>query len=198
VSETFGNPSAQLEAIKKFKHGLYDNYFGYRFLEELRNHVQHCGLPVQMIRFGERLAERKEGDQIEFTITPKFTLDYLEGGDKFKKSILEEVKSRGGKIDLRKPTREYISCLVRLHGELRKTFSEIVSNSRSFYFEAVKEYSLIGGFALQFPRLQCVDDSGAVKEQIDLITDFLNVYDTLHKRNSNVKDITMSFASNAL
>jgi hypothetical protein len=52
---------------------------------------------------------------------------------------------------------------------------------------------------VEFPKLQYVDDAGVVINQIDLITDFLEVYDTLYRRNSNVTHIvTTAFASNAL
>jgi hypothetical protein len=45
LSKIFGNPSDELQTIKQFKAKLYDNCFGYRFLEALRNHVQHCDFP---------------------------------------------------------------------------------------------------------------------------------------------------------
>jgi hypothetical protein len=81
------------------------------------------------------------GKQTQYSIVPQTTLDNLAANEVFKQSILNEIKSRGEKIDLRPPIREYISCLVRIHAELRKIFSEIFNRSRSIYSEAVKEYS---------------------------------------------------------
>lgn len=201
LSKTFGNPSPELEAIKKFKNSLYDTYFGYRFLEALRNHVQHCGLPVRIIRYSSESVETKKGEQIQFSIIPQASLDDLSANQDFKKSILNEIKSRGDIgdiIDLRPPVREFVSCLIRLHKELCSVFGDVVNCARSFYAEAVKEYSVIDGHLVQFPKLRCTDESGFVNDNIDLITDFLEVYDILHRRNSNMTDITKSCASNAL
>ena len=48
------------------------------------------------------------------------------------------------------------------------------------------------------PVEQVVDGQCELPVRVELITDFLNEYDALKKRNSNVTDITRSFASNAL
>jgi len=110
--------------------------------------------------------------------------------------MLDEIKALGGQIDLRLPIREYVSCLVKLHQEVRKVFSKIIIESREFYSKAVKEYSAIGGQAIQHPRLECCKDSGEVDERVDLITDFLNRYDILHRQNSQARNISKSFVSN--
>ena len=51
ISEIFGNTSQQLADVKAIKNELYDSCFGYRFMEVLRNHVQHSGLPVHIIDY---------------------------------------------------------------------------------------------------------------------------------------------------
>jgi len=197
ISNVFGSKSNELEHIKKFKNSLYDKHFGYRFLEELRNHVQHCALPVQMITYREVL-EHEKNNHVRYSIVPRMTLDDFEGLGRFKPRILEEVKLLGGKIDLRQPTREYISCLVVLHKELRKTFTSVVSSSRTYYLDAVKHYTTTGIYQLEHPRLKRIDDNGTVIEQIDLITRDFEIHDALHKRISNVTDISKSFASSEL
>lgn len=198
VSKTFGEHSAELEAVKKFKNSLYDTCFGYRFLEALRNHVQHCGLPVQIIAYNSKFVEQNQKRGTQFSVAPHVALDVLEDNEGFKKSVLDEAKSHGKQIDLRLSTREYISCIVRLHDELRKVFSKKISDARDYYSIAVQEYSVINGHSVQFPKLQSCEDSGVVRENVELITEFFEVYDNLNRRNSNVRDISRFFVSNAI
>ena len=190
--------SSELETVRKFKSTLYNECFGYRFLEALRNHVQHCSLPIQIITFNSGFIDKDPKNHVQFSVAPQATYETLAADAEFKKAILEELKSFGGKIDLRLPIREYVSCVVQLHGEVRKVLSKIVDESRSFYLAAVKEYSVIGGQPVKFPKLQSKEDNGAPLETIHLISDFLNHYDSLHKRNSNLRDISKSFVSNAI
>ena len=196
VSEIFGNPSQELEGIKKSKGEMYDSYFGYRFLEVLRNHVQHCALPVEIISFHSGLVDQDLNGNVQFSVIPRTTLDNLAANKDFKKSILDEIKALGGQIDLRLPIREYVSCLVKLHQEVRKVFSKIIIESREFYSKAVEEYSTIGGQVVQHPRLECCKDSGEVDERVELIINFLNRYDILHRQNSQARNISKSFVSN--
>jgi hypothetical protein len=139
ISAIFGSASSELEAIKKFKNGLYDKYFGYRFLEALRNHAQHCGLPVQMITFNSGFVDGDRKKHIQFSVIPQTMFDELAANKNFKKSILDEIKSLGDKVDLRPLIREYISCIIQLHGEVRNIFSKVISNSRELYSKAVEE-----------------------------------------------------------
>jgi hypothetical protein len=197
ISGIFGNPSEQLEHVKTFKSSLYDKYFGYRFFEAMRNHVQHCALPVQMITYSENRDPQGQ-DYYKITIAPKMTLDDFEGVDSFKKSILEDVKSKGGKIDLRHPAREYLSCLVLLHKELRAMLEPAFEPARKLYMEAVIQYSNAGDYRLEHVHLQRFNSDGAVHEQVDLITEFIDSYDDLYKLNSSIPDILKASVSNAI
>jgi hypothetical protein len=198
VSTAFGNPSKELDSIKQFKNSLYDRHFGYRFLEELRNYVQHCAMPVQMIRYESDLAGDSK-NYVRFSIKPKMAIDQMESPEKLKRTIFEEVKSRGGLIDLRQPVREYVSCLILLHGELRKIFADKFRESRNYYMEAVNQYSKIRGNDLRYTHLEAIDEHGVTTERIDLIVKFLEDYDLLYRSNSSVApDVAKAFVSNAL
>jgi hypothetical protein len=197
VSMAFGKPSPELERVKKFKNDLYDTHFGYRFCEELRNHAQHCALPVQMISYQQSRAGKTQ-DQVQITIAPRMNTTDLDSAERFKKSILEEIKSQGGKIELRQPIRDYIFCLTLLHNELRTVFGSKLTQARRTYSEAVKKFSTMGGFSVEHPRLEALNENAKVDDRVDLITDFLDKLDELHKRNSSVFDISKTFVSNAI
>jgi hypothetical protein len=45
IKHDFGKDSMQIKAFKNATHLEYDNIFAYRFIYELRNYIQHCGMP---------------------------------------------------------------------------------------------------------------------------------------------------------
>ena len=199
LSDIFGKDSSELDAIKKIKNELYDNCFGYRFLEALRNHVQHCGLPVQIVTFHSGLVDGDLKSDIQFSVIPYTSLDTLAADKDFKKGILDEIKSIGEKIDLRRPIREYVSCIVRLHREVQKVFSKVITDSKEFYSKAIEKYSTIDGHTVQHPKLICCKDSEEVEEEVHLISHFLDRYDVLNRQNLNVgNNISKSFVSNVI
>lgn len=198
LSNIFGNTSGELQAVKQFKSKLYDTHFGYRFLEALRNHVQHCDLPVETITYNTKLVDRERAPQVQFSIIPKASLEALAQNNDFKKSILKELEAGPEQIDLRPHVREYISCLASLHKEIEKVFSPIVVKSRNYYQETIKEYSTMDGKTVQHPKFVLCDDAGVNKKSVELYDKFLEIYDTLKTRNASVKDLSKSFASNAV
>ena len=151
-----------------------------------------------MITFNSGLVDGDPQKHVQFSVIPQTMFDELAANKNFKKSILDGIKSLGDKVDLRPLIREYIACIVQLHGEVRNIFSKIISNSRQVYSKAVDEYKTIDSHAVKFPKLQCCKDSGEVDEKVELILDFLNSYDILHRRNSSLRNIAISFVSNAI
>ncbi len=102
LSTMFGKTSDQLESVKKFKGTLYDKHLGYRLLEALRNHVQHCGLPVHSISYKQsRVETRKKHVFDQVSVEPRLDFNELASNHGFKVSVLEEIKQLGEKIDLR-------------------------------------------------------------------------------------------------
>lgn len=77
-------------------------------------------------------------------------------------------------------------------------YSKIIKDSRELYSKAVREYSAINEQAVRYPKLECRKDSGEVEEAVHLILDFLERYDILHRQNSEVRNFSKSFVSNAI
>jgi hypothetical protein len=202
ISEAFGSNSMELQRIRDIKSKLYDEHLGYRFLEVLRNHVQHCSLAVRTISFRSGVVERHPKSNapfsIQFSVAPLASFESLVSNKDFKKSILDEIKSHGEEIDLRPHVRAYVSCIVKLHGEVRKAFLESVNEAKAFYSSALEKYSVINGNKTRHPRLEQTDERENVVETVHLFPEILTDYETLHHRNSRLTDVTKSFASNAI
>jgi hypothetical protein len=54
----YGKTSPELSRFKKACSDAYDSSFSYRFTSKLRNYAQHCGLPIQEVRFESQLTDR--------------------------------------------------------------------------------------------------------------------------------------------
>lgn len=82
----FGEDSETVRKIEEFKSQQYDQCFGYRVMEALRNYVQHRGFPIGSVIINRRSVESKSGNRILFSLTPNMHPEDLEEDKKFKKS----------------------------------------------------------------------------------------------------------------
>jgi hypothetical protein len=197
ISALFGKASPELAGVKAFKRCLYEGHWGYRLMEAMRNHVQHSGLIVHSIGFPKSQTAGKGVDYTEFTICPQALVQKLSEDADFKKSVLGELESKGKKIDLRGPVREYLSCFVELHDKLREVIQERMTQARAMYEAAVKEFQDIEGKKVQFVSLLEAHDDDRKSEDVDLVTDFLEYYDTLREKNQVNRNIERATASNS-
>jgi len=197
ISTLFGNPSNELDTIKKFKNSLYDQHFGYRLMEALRNHVQHSGLPVRIISYGSSRSTGKGPDYTEFVVRPKADIKELRENPSFKHAILEELPTGEKEIDLRGPVREYMACFCELHDKLRETIKVVADSARHSYQAAVTEFSTLNGQNVRFPSLAELHDDDRKNGEVVLTTVFLDYLDKLQKRNSVNKLLQRSTASNS-
>jgi hypothetical protein len=201
LSRLFGNPSKELEAIKLFKNKEYDNHWGYRLMEALRNHVQHAGLIVHGITHNYHAIRSESGREVnvsavECSVIPHSTVEILAENREFKKSVLEELKPKGKDIDLRMPTREYVFCLISIHFEIRKLIESRVADARKAYESAIAEFSTHEGQQVNYPTLELLDEKGTRAREIPLVTEFLEAYDLLIKKNNKFENLPRNFASN--
>lgn len=196
ISSLFGNPSDELSGVKSFKNSLYDDHWGYRFIEALRNHVQHSGLPVHTISYNKSRIPGAEQDYWQFTIIPQASVKNLAEDSAFKKSILTELMEKGEKIDLRPAVREYVECFGKLHKHLREKIHGKLTADRSIYEKAIDEFSTIEGKTVKFPRMIKENEDETSSEEVALVTEFLDHLDSFRKRNLTNRNLARSFAAN--
>lgn len=196
ISSLFGNPSDKLESVKEFKTNLYDEHWGYRFMEALRNHVQHSGLPVHVIGHNRQRVEG-DGDPYEqFTVSPRARVATLRENKSFKKTVLNEMEDMGDEIDLRGPARQYVECFCKLHEFLRGTIAGKLGSDRSTFETAIAEFATIGGEEVRYPSFRVTNDDGSTVEDVALVERFLNYLDSFHLRNLINKNLAHSSAGN--
>jgi hypothetical protein len=69
---------ADPEPIRKLTNELYDSHFEYRFMEALRNHVQHVGLAVHGVNMGSKWLPTGQREHLEFSVSPYTSRSSLE------------------------------------------------------------------------------------------------------------------------
>jgi len=196
LSHLFGKNSSELAAASKRTHEAYDDIFGYRFMEELRNYVQHRGLLVHSITYWTSLVTQDAKDSLQFTIAPTVELASLEGDGKFKPSILEEAKSLGKTIDLRQTVREYVAAIWSLHMALRTVIDQTFADRFALYRSIVGKYQQHNGAKVHFSKAVVLGEQAQHLREVALVDHLLPYYDMLCRKNQTVANLTGSYASN--
>lgn len=121
--------------VKRAMSGEYDQWFEYRFMEALRNHVQHSGSAVHSLTVGGGWDKAREHRQFALEI---MTLRrHLEEDGSFKKITLKECPP---KVDLLVATRRYVESLSLVHDVARQVTKIPVENARIMFADAISKY----------------------------------------------------------
>lgn len=111
----------------------YDNTIAYRFLCELRNHVQHRALAIH----GSRGSGKKHS-WLERTSLQCHKARIEEDQGKFKQRVLDELPEQ---IDVLEMFREYMGAVSQVHVVLRKSIEPFWVKARSDIQEAMVEFA---------------------------------------------------------
>lgn len=173
------------EARSDFKQRTRDHYdatFGYRFLETLRNHVQHCGLAVHRLSLNNKWIGEGDNQMLELSIQPFTEKRYLITDGSFKKKILNEMPEQ---VVLTLVIRDYLQCIGDLHKFVRSHVAERVMKARQTIEGHLSEYSKeINGSIIGITAFRT--DSQGRKDSVPLLLDWDDVRIKLIARNSGM------------
>lgn len=184
VKECIPHNDAAKTLVKSILAKEYDENYEYRFMEELRNSVQHCGLPVQWTYSGAEWTDLgkdgiSENSMLEYSFEFAAKKSSLEEDVKFKRKVLNESPDE---IDLKLTTRCYIESISKAHDAIRELIQKSVQKSRQKLEDAHSQYSkvytesLLGLSAYKIDGQRCI-------ETVLLMLDWDNVRVMLQKRN---------------
>jgi hypothetical protein len=190
---------AQIRIIKEFN---YDNCLSYRFIENMRNFVQHRGLPIQSILFNHEMIGKTEDFQILRSIVPYFIVSELSADKKFKKSILREMKDHYGsnEIDARPIIREYVECIWKIQTKIR----DLLRNDSDKWLEIYNFASdrIRIEFHVDIPATNCSmvrkSDTLRVIEMKSLFKDYVDRKNSLQKKNYDLRNLNKKFVTNSV
>lgn len=161
----------------------YDEHFEYRFMEALRNHVQHYGLAVHSLSLPSKWIGEGENSELINKLKIYSTKETLSQNKDFKKVVFNEMPS---KVELVKAIRIYVGCFSNVHSRVRELVQVNVLSSRSDIEGAISRYkdaskgNAIGTYAYMVE----VDDPAATPmDKYPLLLDWDDVRLNLNKKN---------------
>lgn len=181
------------ELLKRFSLE-YDKAFEYRFMEALRNHVQHSGSAVHSLTIGsEWKPAHKTGNRFHSLGVYTFKR-FLEIDKSFKKSILSECPEE---IDFLASTRIYLSALSEIHGYARESIKYTIDKAQKTFENAIQRYeSSTGASALALAAYTA--NSSNNKNPVSILLDWEKVRQKQMMRNRILKNLGLSVVSSAI
>jgi hypothetical protein len=170
----------------------YDASFEYRFMEALRNHVQHSGSAVHSLSIGGKWRQPpRERTQTVFTLQAFAEKRFLMLDKTFKKPTLKECPD---KVEVLIATRRYLESLSAVHDFARQHIDGDVTDARNAFSEAIKRYQ-------EFSKATVIGltayASGArdPSKDVAVFLDWDEVRIKLSKRNRNLRNLSKSVIS---
>lgn len=132
------DPNKAKREFKKRTNQHYDEFFSYRFLEALRNYVQHYGLAVHHLSHTRKWIGEGIERVMEISIQPFSEKRHLAADSKFKGETLEEMPD---KVALTLAIREYLQCIGDLHMLVRSHTADCISEARQVISAQISRYA---------------------------------------------------------
>lgn len=182
LADCTADPDCARCEFKQRTNEHYDDFFSYRFMEALRNHVQHCGLAVHHLSHDSKWIGESGERVIEISVQPFSEKRHFVADGGFKKKILDEMPE---KILLMHAIREYLECIGNLHTLVRHHITDYVLKSRRVISDQISRYSLENnGVTLGLSAFRI--DSQGQQEVLPLFLDWDDIRLRLASRNSGL------------
>jgi hypothetical protein len=199
LSNIYGSETEKVEAVNNQKKAEYDSKLSYRVLEALRNYVQHRGFPVQKVTYNRNRVEEGDNWQILFSVTPYIKTNELQEDEKFKKTVLDELKRLGDEFDIKPLIREFVTSIGNVHKKAREVLKEDIQQWEERIHNCIQKFraetksdDIIGlGIAIQ-------EDEGTYSESISIFTDFMEHRHELEDKNRLVGSLARFYVTSQI
>ncbi len=134
----------QFKSFTKFRSNIYDSTYEYKFVEALRNYVQHRELPVHNVTYHNYVEDSNNIETSDKVTSLSLTAarQKLKEDKKFKKTALQGMPEA---IDIIYCIRFHMEGMWKLHNYLIHTHSDLVDKGRDIVFKAIKRFDEIPG-----------------------------------------------------
>lgn len=179
--------------VKAFCAAEYDRNWKYRFMEALRNHVQHRGLAVHEVSLSEGYTVLEGERLIKHSLDFRTLKSELAMDGNFKRAVLDEIPQ---KVHLKLATRSYVESLSKVHSEVRNLIRGSVEQARQTVEDAFCQYKEVYGNDVEWLEVQKRDGERVIeKDSLLLWGD--EIRRKLQERNSRLSQLQIRFASNS-
>lgn len=182
------------EDVKLLFSHEYDNSFEYRFMEALRNYVQHRGLAVHSFLLGSNWTSMEEDGEMRFRIEIFTDKNIIDKDKSFKKQVFEEMPE---KVNLLYSIRAYLESISKIHCDIRSKLRNCVDNSRKLIEDSIEEYKNKYNEKNKTLSVVTIDDEKILdKFQLSLLWDDIRI--KLEKKNEKLVNLKKRFVSNSV
>tara|TARA_B110001454_G_scaffold122236_1_gene114113 strand:+ start:82 stop:999 length:918 start_codon:yes stop_codon:yes gene_type:complete len=181
----FGKADARTESCLKSLSASYDSMLGYRMFEALRNHSQHCGFPIHSISYAHQGEGEAPYSRSRLSLSPIADTSELAQNEKFKRSILAEMKQLGSRVDLKPFLREYMRGIARAHYQFRGYATEVSDAYRNAASELTRLFATEAGSSDLLALHATSSKDGWIVGSVPLATGMDEYYKYLSENNGN-------------
>ncbi|MEZ9906354.1 hypothetical protein AB4343_16135 [Vibrio breoganii] len=174
----------------------YDSCFEYRFMENLRNYVQHCGLAIHSFSLPS-FWEGEDGSQLMVNkLKIHSTKSELGQDPKFsKRPVFKECSDA---IELVFAIRAYVECMSTVHSDIRDLIEPNVNRARADIEDILSDYKqvnsndTVGTYAYGVASGNPWDK---VESKLPLLLDWDNVRISLKAKNKKLTKLSKRYVS---
>ncbi len=196
LSELFGKNHKVFVTVKRKFSAEYDAALGYRFMETLRNTLQHRGGSAIAVAYSAHAAPYGSRSGVHNRVFPVLNIASLRKDD-LKSSVRKEVGASGNP-ELIVHVRNYLDGLARVHYEVRR----LTKQARTRWENTLRDAYRRGDLAwppneLRASDLVAVDSKGAVSESRHIFLAPLDYLAGLERKNLGPLRLAQMYISNA-
>lgn len=192
----------KINEVKKEMALQYELKLGYRVMEALRNYVQHRGIPVHKVSLSSSRVEDDGEFRLRHTIIPFINIAILEDDEKFKRSVLDEMKEIQikGEIDIKPLIREYVEGIGKVHEKIRELIQPDFYNWENILNSTITKFQKEFGNEVTLTGLAIVAENkdGRLDEKKVIFKDFIDRCRALERKNRFFNNLHRSYASNEI
>jgi len=186
-------PSHIPDLIKQKRSQEYNARLGYRVMESLRNYMQHRGMPLRAILYSTSWND--DHTKLRFSVIPMLDVTGLADDQKFKRSVLQELRSKKTEIPITNLVREYIEGLGVAHQALRAALSDNVKIWDGLLKDAWVEAGRSAGTALEAVSVIRVEEDGETIISQLIAPELWEYRESLAAKNSFVESLAVRYVS---
>jgi hypothetical protein len=180
--------------VEKLFSKEYDENKEYRFMDALRNHVQHRGLAIHATQPGSRWTSLEADGLMEYSMELASLRSYLEENPRFNQKVLSELED---KIDLKGATRRYMESMSNVHESARSMIAASVTLARELIEDAHRRYAAIHNEHLG-SLSACQWSNERQISAIPLVLDWDNIRVKLQQRNRKLTNLSKRYVTGSI
>lgn len=184
--------------VKALFSAEYDNNFEYRFMEALRNYVQHRGLAIHSSSLKSRWIGPENDKEMEFNTFVFTSKTEVSKDNAFKKSVAQEMPK---KVNILNSARCYVESLSKVHCELREKLSDLANDNRKIITDLIDKYKSINdskSLGLCIAQMKHNGKYEEIIEKIYITLEWENIRLELIKKNQSLINLKKRFVSNSM